>query len=72
MSDAARKWLAEEGFDPAFGARPLKRSIQRELQDALALKLLSGEFHEGDMIHVDRGEGGLTFSAVAQAEVVEE
>jgi len=72
VSEAAREYLADVGYDPDFGARPLKRAIQRELQDALALKLLSGEFHEGEVIHVDRGEGGLTFSAVVQAEVVEE
>jgi ATP-dependent Clp protease ATP-binding subunit ClpB len=72
VSEAAREYLAQVGYDPDFGARPLKRAIQRELQDALALKLLSGEFHEGDIIRVERGEDGLTFSAVLQAEVVEE
>jgi ATP-dependent Clp protease ATP-binding subunit ClpB len=70
--EAAREYLAEVGYDPDFGARPLKRAIQRELQDALALKLLSGEFHEGDIIRVERGEDGLTFSTALQAEVVEE
>jgi ATP-dependent Clp protease ATP-binding subunit ClpB len=72
VSEAARDYLADVGYDPDFGARPLKRAIQREMQDALALKLLSGEFHEGDIIRVERGEDGLTFSAVVQAEVVEE
>ena len=47
VTEAAREYLAETGYDPDFGARPLKRAIQRELQDPLALKLLSGEFHEG-------------------------
>ena len=54
-ADAAREYLAEIGYDPDFGARPLKRAIQRELQDPLAMKILSGEFHEGDLIQVDRG-----------------
>ncbi|MBN1668076.1 MAG: AAA family ATPase, partial [Anaerolineales bacterium] len=61
ISEAARQFLAEAGYDPDFGARPLKRTIQRALQDPLALKLLSGEFQEGETIHVDRDENGLTF-----------
>jgi ATP-dependent Clp protease ATP-binding subunit ClpB len=72
VSEAAREFLADVGYDPDFGARPLKRAIQRELQDPLALRILSGEFHEGDLIRVDRGEDGLTFSRVLQGEVVEE
>jgi ATP-dependent Clp protease ATP-binding subunit ClpB len=72
VSEAAREYLAEVGYDPDFGARPLKRAIQRELQDPLALAILSGEFHEGDLIHVDRGPDGLKFSTVAQAEVMTE
>ena len=71
VSEAACEYLAETGFDPDFGARPLKRAIQRELQDPLALHILSGDFQEGDMIRVDRGPDGLTFTPVAQAEVVE-
>jgi len=63
VSDAARDFLAEVGYDPDFGARPLKRAIQRELQDPLALKLLNGDFHQGDTIRVDRGSAGLTFTA---------
>jgi len=70
-SEAAREYLAEVGYDPDFGARPLKRSIQRELQDSLALKILSGDFHEGDVILVDRGEEGLVFSSTLHGEVVE-
>jgi ATP-dependent Clp protease ATP-binding subunit ClpB len=71
VSEAAREYLAQAGFDPDFGARPLKRTIQRELQDPLALHILSGDFHEGDTIRVDRGPDGLTFTPVTQAEVVE-
>ncbi len=73
VTDAARAYLAEAGYDPTFGARPLKRAIQRELQDPLALKILSGDFHEGDTILVDRGPEGLTFSVtepVVEGEVV--
>jgi ATP-dependent Clp protease ATP-binding subunit ClpB len=62
LSAAARSYLAEVGYDPDFGARPLKRTIQRELQDPLALKVLSGEFHPGDVIHVERGSEGLEFN----------
>jgi ATP-dependent Clp protease ATP-binding subunit ClpB len=61
VSDEARLFLAEQGYDPDFGARPLKRAIQRELQDPLALHILSGDFHEGDTIRVERGPDGLTF-----------
>ena len=73
VTEAAREYLADVGYDPDFGARPLKRTIQRELQDPLALKILSGEFHEGETIKVDRGEEGLTFTAdvpVIEGEVV--
>jgi ATP-dependent Clp protease ATP-binding subunit ClpB len=71
VSEAAREYLAEVGYDPDFGARPLKRTIQRELQDPLALKILSGEFHEGETIKVDRGKDGLTFQAAKEAETVQ-
>ena len=73
VSPAAREYLAEVGYDPTFGARPLKRAIQRELQDPLALRLLAGEFDEGDTITVDRGPEGLTFSVtvpVVEGEVL--
>ncbi len=62
VTEAAREYLAETGYDANFGARPLKRTIQRELQDPLALKILSGEFHDGDVITVERGSDGLVFS----------
>ncbi len=70
VSEAAREYLAETGYDPDFGARPLKRAIQRELQDPLALRILSGEIHEGDLVRVDRGPDGLTFTVVIQGKVV--
>jgi ATP-dependent Clp protease ATP-binding subunit ClpB len=63
LTEKAKEFLAQEGWDPQFGARPLKRAIQRELQDPLALKLLEGEFKEGDVIVVDADKDhGLAFS----------
>jgi ATP-dependent Clp protease ATP-binding subunit ClpB len=53
MTEKAKEWLAKEGFDPAYGARPLKRVIQKEIQDQLALKILEGKFKEGDTITAD-------------------
>jgi len=61
LTEAAKQHLAEVGYDPAFGARPLKRVIQRELQDPLAMQLLSGKFREGDTIEVDYHEGSIVF-----------
>jgi ATP-dependent Clp protease ATP-binding subunit ClpB len=53
LSEGAREYLAKEGFDPAYGARPLRRTIEKQVQNPLALKLLEGEFAEGDTIKVD-------------------
>ena len=53
MSDEAAAWLARIGYDPAYGARPLKRVIQRRIADPLALALLEGRYGEGDTVHVD-------------------
>ncbi len=61
VSDAAKTLLANEGYDPVYGARPLKRVIQNRLQNSLANSLLSGEFEEGATIHVDNQHGELTF-----------
>jgi ATP-dependent Clp protease ATP-binding subunit ClpB len=55
--------LGDAGYDPTYGARPLKRVIQKRLVDPLALGLLKGEFREGDRIAVDAVDGELTFSA---------
>ncbi len=68
VSDAARALLAERGWDPVYGARPLKRTIQRLLQDRLAMQLLAGEFAEGDTIKVDVAGGELVFRRVVAAE----
>lgn len=61
VSEAAREFLAETGYDPDYGARPLKRTIQRELQDPLAIRILNGEFPAGSTIVVDRRADGLIF-----------
>jgi ATP-dependent Clp protease ATP-binding subunit ClpB len=63
----ARELLGNLGYDPTYGARPLKRVIQRQLVDKLALKILEGEFAEGDEIEVDAGDGELTFSSGAKS-----
>ncbi|SHM13209.1 ATP-dependent Clp protease ATP-binding subunit ClpB [Paracoccus solventivorans] len=59
LDEAAQTWLADEGYDPVFGARPLKRVIQRSLQNPLAEMLLGGEVLDGQTVHVTAGEGGL-------------
>jgi ATP-dependent Clp protease ATP-binding subunit ClpB len=63
LTDAARELLGELGYDPTYGARPLKRVIQKRLVDPLALKVLQGEFREGDTVRVDAEEGELVFAA---------
>ncbi|WP_298010142.1 ATP-dependent Clp protease ATP-binding subunit, partial [Anaerolinea sp.] len=68
VTPEAKAYLAEVGYDPDFGARPLKRAIQRELQDPLAIHLLSGEFKPGDTIRVERVPDGLAFVPVVSAE----
>ncbi|MBN9318038.1 MAG: ATP-dependent chaperone ClpB [Devosia sp.] len=60
LTPAGREWLANEGYDPAYGARPLKRVIQREVQDRLAEEILSGGVSDGQAVIVDAGDGGLT------------
>ena len=62
LTEAVRQRLAEEGYDPVYGARPLKRLIQRRVQDPLAMKLLAGEFVEGDTVVVDVNPSGAEFA----------
>jgi ATP-dependent Clp protease ATP-binding subunit ClpB len=61
LTDAAKEALAEAGWDPAYGARPLKRAIQRQVENPLALRLLAGDFADGDTIRVDAQHGELVF-----------
>jgi ATP-dependent Clp protease ATP-binding subunit ClpB len=65
VSDSALDRLGEAGFDPVYGARPLKRAIQQDVENPLAQAILGGEFMPGDVIRVDTGEEGLSFSTVA-------
>jgi ATP-dependent Clp protease ATP-binding subunit ClpB len=65
VSPESCAFLAEIGYDADYGARPLKRAIQRELQDPLAVKVLSGDFREGNTIHVERGNEKLEFTSLA-------
>jgi ATP-dependent Clp protease ATP-binding subunit ClpB len=62
LTEQAKALIAEKGYDPVYGARPLKRSIQRWIQDPLAVKILGGEFKEGDQIKVDSDGNELIFS----------
>ena len=61
LSDNAKALIAKEGFDPVYGARPIKRTIQRLIIDPLAQKVLSGEFKEGDTVFVDAQDGKVVF-----------
>ena len=62
LTDAARHWLGRVGYDPAYGARPLKRAVQKYLQDPLADEILAGRIHDGSKVRVDEGDGGLVIS----------
>ena len=61
LTDAAKSWLAKEGYDPVFGARPLRRAVQRHIENPLSRRILAGEFAAGDHVVVDADESGLTF-----------
>jgi len=67
LSDKAKSWLAKEGYDPLYGARPLRRAIERYVENPLSTKLLRGEFGQGDTVMVDLGDDGLTFTVRAGA-----
>jgi ATP-dependent Clp protease ATP-binding subunit ClpB len=62
LTDRAKEFLVEEGYDPVYGARPLKRTIQKRVLDPLAVRVLQGEFGEGDRVVVDAGPAGLAFA----------
>jgi ATP-dependent Clp protease ATP-binding subunit ClpC len=68
LSEAARDWLAEEGYDPAFGARPLRRTLQRLVESPLSKKLISSEFKVGDQLQIDVEDGELVFRKVEKKE----
>jgi ATP-dependent Clp protease ATP-binding subunit ClpB len=66
VTPGAKDWIAARGYDPTFGARPLKRVIQREVLDPLAMKVLAGELHEGDTVVIQEQDGKLLFAAALQ------
>jgi len=68
LDAGAREWLADKGWDPAYGARPLKRVIQKAVQDPLAEMILAGTIKDGEKVTVSSGKQGLTFNGkLAQA-----
>jgi len=67
LTDTARELLANLGYDPTYGARPLKRVIQKQLVDRLALAMLEGDFAPGDTVEVDAGDGVLRFEKAREA-----
>jgi ATP-dependent Clp protease ATP-binding subunit ClpC len=72
VSDEAVQYLANAGFDPQYGARPLRRAIQRLLEDELSERLLAGEIEPGQRVRVDLRDGRLNVETVPEAEVVGE
>jgi ATP-dependent Clp protease ATP-binding subunit ClpC len=67
LTDAAEEWLAKKGFDPVFGARPLRRAIQRHVENPLARGVLSGEYKQGSHVVIDAGQDALTFTLTTEA-----
>ena len=70
LDEAAKEWLADKGYDPAYGARPLKRVIQNQLQNHLAEMILRGDVKDGENITVKSGKDGLTFeTSISEIEI---
>jgi ATP-dependent Clp protease ATP-binding subunit ClpB len=61
LTDAAKEMIAREGYDPVYGARPLKRALQREVQNPLAVRILEGDLSDGDVVVVDVKDGAIAF-----------
>jgi ATP-dependent Clp protease ATP-binding subunit ClpB len=70
LTDSAREFIIEEGYDPVYGARPLKRTLQRRLLDPLALAVLQGTFEEGDTVRADAKDGALVLNRETDAAAV--
>ena len=68
LDGKAREWLAEKGYDPAYGARPLKRVIQKSVQDPLAEFILSGRIKDGEKVAISAGRNGLVFNGARRCE----
>jgi ATP-dependent Clp protease ATP-binding subunit ClpA len=69
ITEKAKSWLAKEGYDPVYGARPLRRALEKYVENPLSIKVLSGEFKEGATVLVDVGEEGLTFKVKGKTAV---
>ena len=67
ITEKTKSWLAKEGYDPVYGARPLRRALEKYVENPLSIKVLSGEFKEGDTVMVDVGEEGLSFKVKGKA-----
>ena len=67
LTESAREWLAREGFDPVYGARPLRRTIQRHVENPLSKRILAGDFTQGERVVVAGGADGLTFTMASTA-----
>ena len=65
LDDEAKEWLGQKGYDPAYGARPLKRVIQKYVQDPLAEMVLAGKIHDGETVKITAGKDGLLFNGAA-------
>ncbi|HEX6387283.1 MAG TPA: AAA family ATPase [Anaerolineae bacterium] len=72
LTEAAQKWLADQGFDKDFGARPLKRALQRYVESPLSVRLLKGEFAAGDVVGIDVADNELTFTKLESADEMAE
>jgi ATP-dependent Clp protease ATP-binding subunit ClpB len=70
LTEKGKEWLAREGYDPAYGARPLKRVIQREVQDRLAEAILAGDIQDGQTVNVDAGDAGLILVPEIEGEII--
>jgi ATP-dependent Clp protease ATP-binding subunit ClpB len=66
LTDAAQSWLGRVGYDPVYGARPLKRAVQKYLQDPLADRILAGEIPDGSLVRVDEGDGQLVLTPIGE------
>jgi len=62
LDDKAKDWLGQKGYDPAYGARPLKRVIQKYVQDPLAEQVLAGKIHDGETVKISAGKDGLVIN----------
>ena len=65
LTDAAKDWLTDSGFDHTYGARPLRRAIQQHIENPLSRGIICGEYTEGDTVQVDAGDDGLVFSKIS-------